>query len=58
VAGAIKADPAICDTVAVLLTSVGQWSEVRRTESARVDASLVKPVRQSQLFEYARYRMV
>jgi signal transduction histidine kinase/CheY-like chemotaxis protein len=49
VAGAIKADPAIRDTVVVLLTSVGQWSELRRTEGARVDASLVKPVRQSQL---------
>src|ERR1019366_6919205 len=33
----------------VRLTSVGQWSELRRTEGARVDASLVKPVRQSQL---------
>ena len=49
VAGAIKADPAIRDTVVVLLTSVGQWCELRRTEGARVDASLVKPVRQSQL---------
>jgi signal transduction histidine kinase/DNA-binding response OmpR family regulator len=50
VAGAIKADPAIRDTVVVLLTSVGEWSELsRRTEGARVDASLVKPVRQSQL---------
>jgi CheY-like chemotaxis protein len=34
----------------VLLTSVGEWSELsRRTDGARVDASLVKPVRQSQL---------
>jgi signal transduction histidine kinase/PleD family two-component response regulator len=49
VAGAIKADPAIRDTLVVLLTSVGQWSELRRIEGARVDASLVKPVRQSQL---------
>ena len=49
VAGAIKADPAIRDTLVVLLTSVGQWSELRRTEGVRVDASLVKPVRQSQL---------
>jgi signal transduction histidine kinase/DNA-binding response OmpR family regulator len=49
VAGAIKADPAIRDTLVVLLTSIGQWSEVRRIEGARVDASLVKPVRQSQL---------
>jgi signal transduction histidine kinase/CheY-like chemotaxis protein len=49
VAGAIKADPAGRDTLVVLLTSVGQWSELRRTEGSRVDASLVKPVRQSQL---------
>ncbi|HEV3200953.1 MAG TPA: response regulator [Bryobacteraceae bacterium] len=48
-AGAIKADPAIRDTVVVLLTSVGQWSELRRIEGMRVDASLVKPVRQLQL---------
>jgi len=51
VAGAIKADPAIRDTVVVLLTSVGQWCELKRTEGARVDASLVKPVRQSQLMK-------
>jgi CheY-like chemotaxis protein len=49
VARAIKADPAIRDTLIVLLTSVGEWSELRRTEGSRVDASLVKPVRQSQL---------
>ena len=48
-AGAIKADPAVRDTLVVLLASVGQWSEIRRTEGARVDVSLVKPVRQSQL---------
>jgi signal transduction histidine kinase/DNA-binding response OmpR family regulator len=51
VAGAIKADPAIRDTVVVLLTSVGQWCELKRTEGACVDASLVKPVRQSQLMK-------
>ena len=49
VADAIKLDPAIRDTLVVLLTSVGHWSELRRTEGTRVDASLVKPVRQSQL---------
>src|SRR5471030_1489815 len=48
-AAAIKADPAIRDTVVVLLTSVGRWCELRRTEGALMDASLVKPVRQSQL---------
>src|SRR5471030_1336487 len=48
VAGAIKADPAIRDTLVVMLTSIGHWSELR-TEGARVDASLVKPVRESHL---------
>jgi CheY-like chemotaxis protein len=51
VAAAIKADPALRDTVVILLTSVGQWCELRRTEGPRVDASLVKPVRQSQLLK-------
>jgi signal transduction histidine kinase/PleD family two-component response regulator len=49
VAAAIKADPKTRDTLVVLLTSVGQWNELRRTEGAYMDASLVKPVRQSQL---------
>ncbi len=48
VAGAIKADPAVRDTVVILLTSIGR-GELKRTEDARVDVSLVKPVRQSQL---------
>lgn len=48
-AGAIKADPTIRDIVVVLLTSVGQWSELRQIGGTRVDASLVKPVRQLQL---------
>jgi two-component system sensor histidine kinase/response regulator len=49
-ARAIKADPEIRGTVVVLLTSVSQWIEVRQKESGTVDASLVKPVRQSHLF--------
>lgn len=49
VARAIKADDELRETVVVLLTSVGQWSEARQKESGIVDASLVKPVRQSQL---------
>lgn len=51
VAQAIKADPDIRDTVIVLLTSVGNWSEVKRMGSISIDASLVKPVRQSQLLK-------
>jgi len=49
-AAAIKNDPAICDTIVVMLTSISNWREVRRMEGASVDASLVKPVRQSLLF--------
>jgi CheY-like chemotaxis protein len=49
-ARAIREDAGIRETVIVLLTSVSQWIEVRQKESGTVDASLVKPVRQSQLF--------
>ena len=48
-AKAIKSDPAIRDTLLVMLTSVGCWDTVRRTEGASLDACLSKPVRQSQL---------
>ena len=48
-AAAIKKDPGLRDTAVILLTSVGHWSEVRPMEGAFVNASLVKPVRQSQL---------
>jgi CheY-like chemotaxis protein len=37
------------DTVVIMLTSVGHISEVRSMESVRIDACLVKPVRQSML---------
>ena len=49
VAAAIKSDPEIRDTVVILLTSVGHWSDVRPMEGTSIDASLVKPVRQAQL---------
>jgi two-component system sensor histidine kinase/response regulator len=48
-AEAIKQDPALNDTVVVMLTSVGNWQELRGSERAVVDACLVKPVRHSQL---------
>ena len=48
-AAAIKAEPLLSDTVVIMLTSVGHWSEVRHMEGASIDACLVKPVRQSQL---------
>ena len=49
-AGLIKGDTAIRDTLTILLTSVGHWSEFKQREArGSIDASLVKPVRQSQL---------
>ena len=46
---AIKRDPEIRDTVVILLASVSRWTDARQLEGSSVDASLVKPVRQSQL---------
>ena len=37
--------------VVVLLTTIASWREVREMEGACVDACLVKPVRQHQLFQ-------
>ena len=48
-AAAIKSDPLLSDCVVIMLTSIGNWSEVRRLEGASIDACLVKPVRNSQL---------
>ena len=48
-AAAIKANSRTKDTVIVMLTSLGHWSEVHGYEGVSVDACLVKPVRQSQL---------
>ena len=48
-AAAIKADLLLSDTVVVMLTSVGHWSELRNMQGAGIDACLMKPVRQSQL---------
>jgi CheY-like chemotaxis protein len=49
-AAAIKADPILRDTLVVMLTSIGDWREVRGMQGRVVDACMVKPVRQSQLF--------
>jgi signal transduction histidine kinase/CheY-like chemotaxis protein len=49
-AAAIHTEPDLRDVVIVLLTSIGDWREVRALEGAYVDACLVKPIRQSQLF--------
>jgi CheY-like chemotaxis protein len=45
----IKDDPALRDTVVVMLTSLGQSGDARH--SAHCDAYLVKPVRNSQLLQ-------
>ena len=50
-AAEVKSDPATHNTIMVMLVSIGTWREVRRLKSAHVDACLVKPIRQSQLFE-------
>ena len=45
----IKADPAIRNTLVVMLTSVGNWREVRELEGGGIDACIVKPVRHLHL---------
>jgi CheY-like chemotaxis protein len=50
VADGIKADPALRDTIiVVLLTRIGDRSDVRMMEGSLVDACLAKPVRSSEL---------
>jgi signal transduction histidine kinase/CheY-like chemotaxis protein len=49
-ARAVKSDGQIRETVVVLLVSVGEWGEVRQKEAATIDTAILKPVRQSQLF--------
>jgi signal transduction histidine kinase/CheY-like chemotaxis protein len=48
-AAIVKDDPATRDTLVVMLTSIGQSGDAR--QSARCDACLVKPVRNSQLLQ-------
>jgi len=48
-ARAIKADPELSRARIIILSSVGHWNEVKHLGSDSLDASLVKPVRQSQL---------
>jgi signal transduction histidine kinase/DNA-binding response OmpR family regulator len=49
VASAIKGDAELRQAVVILLTSVGHIGELRNMAGVEVDASLLKPVRQSQL---------
>jgi signal transduction histidine kinase/DNA-binding response OmpR family regulator len=48
-AAAIKNDPEVRDTVVILLASIGHWSAIQQLQNSPLDASLIKPVRQSQL---------
>jgi two-component system sensor histidine kinase/response regulator len=50
-ARAIKADPAISRTHLVILTSLGQVLGTSELRAIGIDASLVKPVKQSRLFD-------
>jgi CheY-like chemotaxis protein len=50
-ARAIKADPALRETVLVMLTSIGQPGDARRMAEAGFAAYLVKPVRPSELID-------
>jgi PAS domain S-box-containing protein len=50
-ARAIKADPYLARTTLVLMTSLGGRNDAREMEEIGFDAYLVKPVRQSDLFD-------
>ncbi len=50
-ARAIKADPAIASTRLIILTSMGYMHSTDELKAAGVDAFLVKPVKQSRLFD-------
>jgi PAS domain S-box-containing protein len=48
---AIKEDPLLCDTVLVMLTSMGQRGDAQRMTAAGFAAYLIKPIRQSHLMD-------
>jgi CheY-like chemotaxis protein len=48
-AGLVKADPRLQDTVLVILSSAGQRAEMQATQVPGIEAWLFKPARQSQL---------
>ena len=50
-ARAIKADPAIASTRLIILTSLGLQPAAAELKAAGIDAYLVKPVKQSHLFD-------
>ena len=50
-ASAIKSDPVIARTRLIVLTSLGQALSAAKLKEADIEAYLVKPVRQSRLFD-------
>lgn len=50
-ARAIKGDPTIADVNLVMLTPVGNHATIKTARDAGINACLVKPVRQSELYE-------
>jgi len=48
---AIKADPALGDTILVMLSSFGKRGDARRLKDRGFSAFLTKPVKQSQLYD-------
>ena len=49
--GKIKADPALRDTLLIMLTSVGQRGDAHKFQQAGFSAYLTKPVKVSQLYD-------
>ncbi|MDD8025135.1 MAG: PAS domain S-box protein [Acidobacteriota bacterium] len=47
----IRADPGLCDTRLVLMSSFGSRGDAKRFKEAGFSAYLIKPVRQSQLYD-------
>ena len=51
VAEAIAGEPRFSETAVIMLTSAGQYGDVARSRRARVAAYMMKPVKQSELFD-------
>jgi CheY-like chemotaxis protein len=47
----LRRDPHAGNPIVVMLSSIGTWREVRGMEGSAIDACLVKPVRQAQLYD-------
>ncbi len=47
----IKQDPDLKNTILILLTSLGKWSDAKRIEETGFTAYLTKPVKRSQLYD-------